>query len=439
MALLANTASFTVLATDTVGTVKTVAHGLGATPKVAIVWCSGTGAAVDGIATTDTNAHIRPSLGVMISASERACAQMGSRDGAATGDADEAVRHDAVLAPTDQGFNGSSLGILDADATAFDATNGRFVVDQQFFADCRIHVLFLGGSDLTDYSIDVLTEPAATGDQDITTIGFQPDAVLFFGTSGIGNNGFSPSSFYNNLEGWFFSGAAAGATPANRVSGCGSDTGPTSMLTRAYTKSGECIAMVAAALASIDARAGVTAWLSNGFRLNWAERASNRQFFALSLKGGRYAIGDLTTSTGTTEQTEAGVGFQPTAALLLSNGNVESTADTLNNHNSLSLGAAGGTGTPPSQRCFSTFDENAVATSRCGNAVEHDAIYVNISDAQAVEGRFKINAWNADGFTWQHDDADPAGVYAWYLAAGDAAAAGGAEIPRLTMAPRIAA
>lgn len=432
MSLVTAMLTLDILSTDTAGTTKSVAHGLGLTPKVAIVFWSGQGSTSDNIATTVPNSHCSPGVGVMISATERGCACMTSQDNAANGNSDEVIANDSVVCILD-GTGAGFIGILDAGATAFDSTNVNFVVDSQFAQNVRLFILVIGGTDLTDFSLDILTEPAATGNQDITAVGFQPDCVLFLGTSCLGVTALADTFVANVTGNFFWVGAAAQATPVNAIAGCGSDDGPTTMLTRSYTRTGECVALVAAALASITARASVTAWLSNGFRLNWAERASNRQFLALSLKGGQYSIGTIATSTGTTQQTETGTGFTPKGLLLFSSGAAESTADTLTTHHALSIGGAGGTATPPSQRCVSVWDENGVGTSTTANAIDMDKIYINISTAEAIEGRFGIDAFNSDGFTWTHDDADPSSVFAWYLAMGDAAAGGGATQPPRSM------
>jgi hypothetical protein len=427
MSLVTALLTLDVLSTDTPGTTKSVAHGLGLTPKAAIVFWSGQGSTSDNIATTVPNSNIRPGVGVMVSASERGSASMSSADAAGTANSAEMIANDAVCAIVDNAGSGFH-GALDAGATAFDGTNVNFVVDAQFTDNIRLFILVIGGTDLTDLSLDIVTEPGATGNQDITSVEFQPDCVLFLGTSCLGVTSLAGTFVANTSGNFFWIGAAAGATPVSAIAGCGSDDGPTTMLTRSYTRTGECVALVAAALASITARASLTAWLSNGFRLNWSEcTAGARQFLALSLKGGRYAIGELATSTGTTQQTETGVGFQPKGLLLLSSGAAASSADTLTTHNALSIGAAGGTGSPPTQKCVSVWDENGVGTSTTANAIENDAAYVNISTSEAIEGRFAVDAFNSDGFTWTHDDADPSSVFAWYLAMGDAPSGGGFE------------
>lgn len=136
----------------------------------------------------------------------------------------------------------------------------------------------------------------------------------------------------------------------------------------------------------------------------------------MCIKGGNWLIGDGLTQTDTvTDIVETGFGFAPTGAMFVSHCNTKSTADTAQNHASLSIGAMDSASSRGAQAAYM---ENGTADSECTTAVEHDAVYINISNADAVQGLMDVKSVDSDGFTLIMDDADPSQNYFWYVAAG---------------------
>ena len=68
-----------------------------------------------------------------------------------------------------------------ADFKSMDADGFTLTIDDQFAQDYRICYLALGGDDLTNVFIGNKAFPEATGNYDVTGVGFQPDAVLMAG------------------------------------------------------------------------------------------------------------------------------------------------------------------------------------------------------------------------------------------------------------------
>lgn len=181
--------------------------------------------------------------------------------------------------------------------------------------------------------------------------------------------------------------------------------------------------MPAANMSSVTSRADFVSFLSNGFRINWAESATARRVHWVALKGGSYIVGNLLTQTDTvTDIAETGFGFQPSGALFVSHGQAESTSDTAQDHDRLSIGAFDSTS---SRVAMGTLDEDNLGDSEVTTAHEFDEVYVSISTASAIQGLMDIKSVESDGLTMIMDDADPAQAFVWYMAVGAVAAAGG--------------
>ena len=291
-----------------------------------------------------------------------------------------------------------------------DSGGFTLVITDAFTINLRVHYLALGGSDLTNMATGILTEPGATGNQDVTTLSFQPDAAIFFSSM------VSADPPGTQTDATMMIGAAAGATPANAVWAGGSDNSNSPTQTVSYNRAGESIALFDTSISGTNGRASVSQWLSNGFRLNWAERGGSRRVEYVALKGGLYTVGDLLTQTDTTTPiVESGFGFSPKAGLLLSNTQAQSSSDTVQNDDAWSAGAF----TSSTERgAQGTRDRDNQGTSQAATSVQHSESYVRISTADAVDGMMDIQSVDSDGFTSIMDDADPSAAFVWYLAFG---------------------
>lgn len=373
-------------------------------------WWSGRSNSTDAIGRAS---HFR-GFGVAASATDRRAVASTSTDALITGASAHA--HDAASCIISVTNTGPAIdGNLDLQS--FDADGFTLICDSATWPrDTRVFYMALAG-DLTNAATGVLTEPAATGDQDVTSLAFQPDFVMFF-SAGLGSD--APGA---NIDSDIMIGAATSSS-AQGVWVGGANNGSSSMNTTSYCTAGECIAMPAANLSTVTSRADFVSFLSNGFRINWAESATSRRVHWVALKGGSYIVGNLLTQIDTTTDiVESGFGFQPSGALFVSHALAESTSDTMQDHDRLSIGAFDSIS---SRAAMGTLDEDALSDSEVTTASEFDEVYVNISTASAVQGLMDIKSVDSDGFICIMDDADPVQAFAWYAAFGSAAAAGGA-------------
>lgn len=383
-----------------------VITGVGFQPKAIIFWWSGRSEAADTIGRAS---HYR-GFGVAVSASDRRAVANSSIDAAAT--SDTAVAHDAASCILSVDATPAIDGQIDLQS--MDADGFTLVVDDQMPRDLRITYLALGGDSLTNAATGQFQEPGATGDQDTTSLSFQPDCLLFFS----GNGTVAPPAAQGGSS--LMIGAASSSGQGVWV-GAGRDAQATT-LTRTYCTAGECIALLTVATLNTTAsRADFVSFLSNGFRLNWPERSSNRYIFFLALKGGNYRVDNLLTRTDGNDIAETGFGFQPTSALFLSHGQVESTSDTTQTQDRLAIGAFSSLTDRGAQ---AALDENAVADSEVTTAIEFDEVYANIKTDSTIDGLMDVKSIDSDGFTMVMDDADPSAAFVWYVAFGPAAAGG---------------
>lgn len=404
--------------TDFTFDVDRVYTGVGFLPKILFHW--GTkrlNSAGDGVQEADANQRI----GAGVSTSENMACVTQADHADAFSDTDRSHSDTNFLLEMDAfGSISGSLELVSLDSDGF-TLNSTLKLD----VDARQGYLALGGADLTDKKIVVFDMKATAGDQDITTIGFQPDCVIFL-TVGLATAG-EANSTHNEIS----IGAAVGIADAdNAVLHTASEHGLTQTNTRKYARLGECIVTgPASAGAGLAARGKLTAFLSNGFRINWAEvDGSAMKIIAIALKGGQYKIKGFITQTDTvTDIVVSGVGFQPKGALIFSAAQAESSADSRGNGCKWSVGGFNST---TSRFVETERDRDNAPTTDIAQANFADGIYANIANTTAaLDGKMDIKSIDSDGFTAIMTDADPTVFFCWALIFGDEAVAGeGAEI-----------
>lgn len=375
-------------------------------PLAVIFWWSGDTGSSDTVVGGD---HKR-GIGFAVSSSDRRSVTSISEDAQASSDAARRMRTDSCIdimatASTNDGL---------ADFSTMLATGFRIVIDDQFSAAFRIHYMALGGTDLTNAECGTFDKINGTGNQVVNT-GFQGDAIIFAGCRNLGGQ-------FVDADSDFCVGFAQSSS-ARGVCFGGSNDNAATMKTRSYGYSGECIIAPHSALDNISDRADFVSFNATpSFTINWSEGGSSgwEQFFLL-LKGGNYKVGNLLTRTDTNDISETGFGFVPTGALFMSHCLAESTQDTLQNHDQWSFGGFSAT---DERASIGSFDEDAVADSVVSRAMEHDEVYLNMDNGDAIEGLMDIKSIDGDGFTCVMDDADPSAAFVTYIAFGPAVAAG---------------
>ncbi|HEY3493627.1 MAG TPA: hypothetical protein VGK73_03030 [Polyangiaceae bacterium] len=418
MAFLSDSGVFAVsTAAAGTGTNITWAH-TGEQPKALLFYTVGRTDASDAIGIADK----KSSIGFASSPTSRYCVASAATDGATVSDGSKRMSNESVIEILDIAGAGVE-GKLDLDALVNWPSNGfRVIIDEQFTNAYQIGWIAWGGSDITDATTFAFQEPAATGNQDITTPGFtcvDGEGVAFFLSMADATSPAGGAMFINSRAGQMMLGAASASTKYAVIS-CTDDQGSANMDCTSYCSDDLVIAMSPdTGGGSVTARATFNAWITNGFQLAWSERASTRYIAALVVKGGKWEVGSFLTQTDTTTNiVENGFGFTPASVLVVSGQKAESAADTAAAHDQISVGAF----TSASNRhCQSYLSINAGGLEDIQSAIEYDAVYANLTSG-AIEGLADVVSMDSDGFTLIMDDADPSASFVWYVASGAAAA-----------------
>jgi hypothetical protein len=395
-----------------------VVSGVGFKPNCVIFWWSNRTVTTD---TQSTATEATIGVGWMLNDNSdgaptaRRAAVGGSADAATSGDTWSRMQNDACVVAM---AAGAVIGILDG--SVFGSDGFTLIVDDAFPASVRIHYMALAGADLTNFASGRSVLPTATGTVDYTGPGFQPDFVLCVGCRGTSENA-------DQTHHVFTVGAGISTTKRGTIAGVSLD-GNTTMFADGYGLSTEMMAFGTPAAASpqvIEARADFSAFLSNGFQLNWTEvpGVATCQFMWLAIKGGQWDVYEALTQTDTTTDITATHGFQPRGGMVLSAQRAESTADANTAHLALSVGAYD---SDTSERCAFILDTDNVGTSLCAQGQEHDSVYGSfVTATQALDGIMHVNSIGATATVFRMSDADASQRWFFGWAVGDNAAVGG--------------
>jgi len=318
--------------------------------------------------------------------------------------------NECIVTADGDGLVTGSMSMQSLDAGGF-----TLVVTVQMPASYRVQYIAFGGDEITNAAVGFKTLLASTtGNTSVTGLGFQPNFGIFCGLPQSGNG-----SVNSRTAGGF---GAVISTTERFTSVGGSDDGVTTSDTGAYIyASGECVAIpsVNTPASVVDGRANFVSWDSGGFTIDTVEMiAFNRDFLYLVLKGGSWSIDAVTTQTNTTSDiTITGLPYTPRGGIICSTHRAESASDTASPVWSYSIGFFD---SATNRSCMAILDRDALTTTDTKSAVDFDSVYVNIDDASAIQGEMDLISIDSGGLTMRMRDADPSGVLAMVITAGDA-------------------
>lgn len=235
-------------------------------------------------------AHSRYSIGYAARSSAEAVTQVAMAsanvDALATSDSGQRGRADCCIIG---GTTPGSTYTEDGRATiAFDANGFTLTNATAFTSAWRVGYFAVGGSDLTDAKAGEFLNQNATGNQDVTDPGFQPNVVFI---SDIGFSSSVPASSAGISQCW---GYATSADVGNCISW--RDNNNLGTWSVANTQRTDKIIYATGTGSTIFRDASLTSMLSTGFSLNHVVANDNRLFY-LAIKGGVWDAGSLTSST----------------------------------------------------------------------------------------------------------------------------------------------
>lgn len=393
------------LAADPVTTVYTVS-GLSFQPKALRFYWMGLGSATD---TASETVHSRRGMGFAISTSSRRCVGTQDQDAAGTMVCTTGYRDDCVAMT----LTSTPLadGLLDLNSITSDGFT--LIVDLSTPVDLTVFWEAWGGSDISVAALVDITEPASTGNVDYTVTGFSStdsdDQVVFF--AGVQETGSSPAASRND-SGFMVGISSGGAAGENIVVLGNSDDGSANADTHRYGLDSECLAMILVGGGNPDARAQLTQFNTDGFRLNWIARATTgRRYIALAIKGGQWRVGSYTINDATIGNTTtvSGLPFAPEGICLMQVGIAESVAGTSSTDDAMALGSGSSTS---SRRSMGHRSEGGVASAEVNLVLEYDQVLAIANSAGGTTVAHDIDAMLSDGFRIIVDIA--AGTTRWH-------------------------
>lgn len=392
---MATVRAFTITTALTQGQTITVAHGGGAAPIAAVLWAQWRQTATDG---TERPGDACAGWGLVTGATSRRSANYFSGDGAVA--AAQSIRDDAVLVLPYNDLN--TYGRLDLQG--WDATNATFVVDEVWFSQTRVVVLFIFAADVDEAAIADFTEPGATGTQDITALSGGAASLGIF----IGADSTAALNTVQASYGIMF-GISAGAGGEGIWLGSVEDALNNSQ--RSYCRGGECGAMLNRTTQTFDARFIFDSFITNGVRINWQTRTTTgRRYCALLLRGGQHVVSEfLTATTPGNNITVSSLPNTARAGLVVSANRAESAASTLSNDHECSAGA------------FDSLTSRAVLTGRSIGAgvtqagQESDEVYLRLTGAgtPSVDAAADIDVIGSTSIEFDQSDGDSAQSFGW--------------------------
>lgn len=318
----------------------TVVTGLGFQPKALIVF--GTGAA-------STNAYEAEAIqmfGFATTTSDERSQSYRAVDNVSTSDASRGQGGPGglIYIPNTAG----TAVALRGDVISFDS--GGFTIDWPVVDGVarNFSYIALGGDDITNAGCFSMIVSNVTGLIDVTTIGFQPDFVMF-ATVGAGAFG---TNVHAQTTGAKLSVGAANATTDEWAIALNATDAATmsgsSLGAKRYQRTDRCLIGLSSS-GSLDFEVEFTAFLSNGVRVNVVDAAlASYPVIGLALQGGNYKVGAFSKSTAAAPATnDVTLAFSPAAALLAATSGAASTA--INPHATLTFGAVDSSGNEAAQ------------------------------------------------------------------------------------------
>ena len=321
----------------------------------------------------------------------------------------------------------NGTGTIDGILT-FTVSGGQvsLVVLDQAPANITVFWEAWGGDDITNVTVGAIAEPAATGNQNYTALGFLNGAtdqcIMFAGVQSV-----NASDVGQAQDSGLQVGFATSTATANQIVVVGnSDDGSATMDTDGYNYTGQCLSMIVIAGGNPNARATLAAFGTDLFTLNWGARATtNRRNIYMAIKGGGWQAGSYTIAGNTLNATAtvSDLPFVPVGASFIGANKIISTVNTSTVQDRIGFGTAL---VDPSARTTFTrnsagvLDEDATANSEIDTSIHYAQSLVFPSNAGALQSAYDMSSMGVNNFTVIVDTAGGvANEWQGYLVFGD--------------------
>lgn len=369
--------------------------GVGFQPKALIVWATrqtATGFAADAAL----------SFGFTDGTNQR-CLSVAGTDNVATTAERRYARTDKTLCL----LTGSGTVEVDAAIVSFDSDGFTLNFGSAGAGkDYLIHYLALGAAVVDSLAIGTFSPSGSTGDQDVTSAGLQGDLLLLLYHKALVSDGNTGTSCFM-LGMASGSGSEQGEVSFRSKDGNSGQGG--SMQHSPQAGASNAVFQGIGATLGSSGIATLSAWLSNGFRLNWSEAGdSGTDCFYLVLKkasGASIKVVTDTQKTSTGTKATTGLGFQPDGLLAFMHAADAQTDVSLHGDDiGLTVGATDGTTTGH------TFYGEANIANPTNNDSRTDTSSLLVVEespgSSTVTAEASLSSFDSDGFTLNWTTAD---------------------------------
>ena len=360
--------------------------------------------------------------GVATGLTEQFCSFGMISDNVSPGRVRQGVRDDSVFAAFEDSASVAVAGRLKV--SSWSASGIAFEVTQQFAQAQRICGIVIGGA--LQAKAMTIAEPASTGVETYTGVGFQPDQAFFLMTQ-VSTPNTETAAMMNTSFGMVLS-------PARQlvVANLGTAQGSVTHGGRSGTKLDRCLITIDGG-ADIDAAQGeLTEFNADGFKINWSsDRAlvAGRLYVAVLMEGNyQVSLNTLRTPTGSGQLVVAGMGKAPDAVMLLGGGKAAEIIflaghATQGAFSDLQTRWALGEG----------IEENNTAPIDSYTGIRFDDCYLRITAAGAITNRLDIETFHSNGYTLRSEAWNGAQYYFYSWAWVDIGEGQGAAVAPLCL------
>jgi hypothetical protein len=351
-------------------------------PKVGIVTCSKN--TVDGL-TADVNVMI----GFFTDDLTQRCVSINSENGGASTDTRSRSSATKVITVVDND------GVVEFEAEVIDIRTGAIVLSITTAppANYKIHMLLLGGSDITGTHLASRATPATPSIVNYSTPGVNPKVVLFAATGYVGTVAEGGLSYGFMCE--------DGKQGSNAIQ-AEDFFGDTNTLRRQVAT--RCLTIFKVADSVLESEANSNGMISEGFSLNFSIASGIVFFMSLAIEGDFNVTGGnfINTVSVTGKKTQV-TGFEPNAAIVTSwlrpaSGGTISTL-------ALSLGFVGESGV--SATVGSVSEDGVVAVNGYSFEETDGSVYMDYFYDTLEYDDLEFVEWTETGFVLQQTDRDP--------------------------------
>lgn len=279
-----------------------------------------------------------------------------------------------------------------AHIVSFDDDGFTLYFDDADASRLIVHYIVIGGKDIDNVKVFQWNDPAASGQNSIGGVGFQPDFLFI-----IHDNSSTESGTGLN----FNLGATDGTTQVCTSIKNTDNVNPTQAAQLQHQDA--CISAIATGSDAINGYARFVSFNADGFTLDWTAILSGITYTTLALKGGSTAVLVDTQATTIGTKSKSGMGFRPNGLFMFGwnhmNWDQLETTEAL-----LSIGAADDIG---NEGCIWVGSGDNVSPTIENSSTVLNKIFKHSTPPSTTDAEADLYSLDADGYTLYWSTVNP--------------------------------